>query len=81
MQIMGVMLARIVDERKKIGKGPVGVPHHVLYSNPQVFRDVVSGNNPGCGTKGFPATEGWDSPTGLGVPDYQKLLELYLSLP
>lgn len=81
MQLIGVMLARSVDEHRKIGKGPVGVPHHVLYSNPRVFRDVVSGNNPGCGTQGFPATNGWGLPTGLGVPDYQKLLELYLRLP
>ncbi|KAF2207271.1 hypothetical protein CERZMDRAFT_71657 [Cercospora zeae-maydis SCOH1-5] len=81
VQLMGVMLARIVDERRKVGKGGIGTPHQVLYSNPQVFRDVVSGNNPGCGTDGFPAVEGWDVPTGLGVPDYEKLLQLYLSLP
>lgn len=81
VMLVGVMLARIVDERKKLRKEPIGVLHYVLYSNLQVFKDVVSGGNPGCGTQGFPAAPGWDLPTGLGVLDYQKLLELYLSLP
>lgn len=58
MMLMGMMLARIVNERRKIRKGTVGVPHHVLYSNLQVFRDVVSGSNLGCGTQGFPVAPG-----------------------
>ncbi|SMR45838.1 unnamed protein product [Zymoseptoria tritici ST99CH_3D1] len=82
-QLVGVMLARIVDERRKAGKPnpALGLVHEVLYAHPEVFRDVVSGSNPGCDTTGFSAAPGWDLPTGLGVPDYQKLLKLYLSLP
>ena len=33
-----------------------------------------SGNNPGCGTNGFPATVGWDAVTGLGTPNFDLLL-------
>ncbi|KJY01352.1 protease s8 tripeptidyl peptidase like protein [Zymoseptoria brevis] len=83
VQLVGIMLARIVDERRKAGKPnpALGFVHEVLYAHPEVFNDVVSGNNPGCGGPGFQAAPGWDAPTGLGVPDYQKLLKLYLSLP
>lgn len=42
---------------------------------------VVNGSNPGCGTLGFQAVEGWDPATGLGTPNYPKMLELFLSLP
>jgi tripeptidyl-peptidase-1 len=83
VQLAGVMLARIVDERRKAGKpNPnLGFVNEVLYAHPEVFNDIVSGNNPGCGTQGFPAAPGWDSPTGLGGMNYEKLLKLYLSLP
>ena len=32
------------------------------------------GNNPGCGTQGFPALAGWDPVTGLGTPNYVAML-------
>ncbi|EIW76276.1 subtilisin-like protein [Coniophora puteana RWD-64-598 SS2] len=34
-------------------------------------RAAAVGNNPGCGTKGFNASEGWDPVTGLGTPDFE----------
>ncbi|KAF6753083.1 subtilisin-like protein [Ephemerocybe angulata] len=40
------------------------------------FNDIVSGSNPGCGTNGFAAVEGWDPITGLGTPDFGKLQDL-----
>jgi tripeptidyl-peptidase I len=45
------------------------------------MNDIVTGENYGCGGKAFNAIEGWDPVTGLGTPDYKRLLELYLSLP
>ncbi|KAH9027337.1 peptidase S8/S53 domain-containing protein [Lactarius pseudohatsudake] len=36
--------------------------------------DITSGSNPGCNTNGFSAIEGWDPVTGLGTPDFQRLL-------
>ncbi|KAH8989488.1 subtilisin-like protein [Lactarius akahatsu] len=42
----------------------------------QGFNDITSGSNPGCGTDGFSAVPGWDPVTGLGTPDFQRLLDL-----
>ncbi len=53
----------------------------VLYANPQVMNDIVNGDNPGCGTRGFAAVEGWDPLTGLGTPNYPEMEALFLSLP
>ena len=43
--------------------------------------DKSLGTNPGCGTKGFSAVPGWDPVTGLGTPNFPKMLKYYLSLP
>ncbi|KAH9041309.1 subtilisin-like protein [Lactarius pseudohatsudake] len=42
----------------------------------QAFNDITSGSNPGCGTDGFSAVHGWDPVTGLGTPDFQRLLDM-----
>ncbi|KAH9041310.1 subtilisin-like protein [Lactarius pseudohatsudake] len=42
----------------------------------QAFNDITSGSNPGCGTDGFSAVPGWDPVTGLGTPDFQRLLDM-----
>jgi len=69
------------DARLQAGKSPLGFLNPILYKNPQVLNDITSGSNPGCGTNGFPATTGWDAVTGLGTPNFPKLLDLVLSLP
>ncbi|PWT82303.1 MAG: peptidase S53 [Acidobacteria bacterium] len=54
---------------------PVGMPHQLLYGNPEVCRDIVeanSKNNDACR-----AQNGWRVCTGLGAPDGQKLVELF----
>lgn len=57
--------------------------HLQLYSSnfSGAFNDITSGNNPGCGTKGFSAQAGWDPVTGLGTLNFPKLLELWTALP
>jgi tripeptidyl-peptidase-1 len=40
----------------------------------------VNGSNPGCGTDGFYAVKGWDPVTGLGTPNYPKMLRLFMGL-
>ncbi|KAF2147631.1 aorsin [Myriangium duriaei CBS 260.36] len=79
--IFAGLVNRIVEERIRQGKGPVGFINPVLYENPWVLNDIKNGSNPGCGTNGFDAVEGWDPVTGLGTPNYPKMLDLFLSLP
>jgi tripeptidyl-peptidase-1 len=52
-----------------------------LYAHPEAFNDITVGGNPGCGSDGFKAQPGWDPVTGLGSPKYDKLVEVFLSLP
>ncbi|KAF3764044.1 hypothetical protein M406DRAFT_51026 [Cryphonectria parasitica EP155] len=79
--IFASLVNRIVEERLAVGKGPLGFINPTLYTNPQVLNDITNGTNPGCGTDGFEAATGWDPVTGLGTPNYPKMLELFLSLP
>lgn len=50
------------------------------YNNPDVFIDITEGSNPNCGSTGFLASKGWDPVTGLGSPDFTKLLDLLLGV-
>ena len=79
--IWASMLTLVNEERTKQGKGSVGFVNSVLYENTQIFNDITEGNNPGCGTDGFSAAPGWDPSTGLGTPEYSKLLSVFLGLP
>jgi tripeptidyl-peptidase-1 len=79
--IAASIIALINDARLNTGKGPVGFINPVIYANPHAFNDIVTGNNPGCGTDGFNATKGWDPITGLGTPNYEKLLKIFMALP
>ncbi|KAL5409468.1 hypothetical protein PMIN03_005912 [Paraphaeosphaeria minitans] len=79
--IFASVVNMINEERIKIGKGPVGFINPVLYASPEVLNDIKNGSNPGCGTNGFDASKGWDPLTGLGTPDYPRMLDLFMSLP
>ena len=76
--IFASIITMINQERTAAGKGPVGFINPVLYANPGAFNDITIGNNPGCGTEGFHAASGWDPVTGLGTPNYPKLLEAFM---
>ncbi|KAH8901971.1 hypothetical protein BR93DRAFT_973059 [Coniochaeta sp. PMI_546] len=79
--IWASILTLINEERLARGKGTVGFVHQVLYDHPEVFTDITTGSNPGCGSNGFAVHKGWDPVTGLGSPIYPRLLRLFLSLP
>ncbi|KLO19908.1 tripeptidyl peptidase A [Schizopora paradoxa] len=67
--------------RLSAGKPPLGFLNPLLYSTGELgFNDITIGNNPGCGTPGFNATEGWDPVTGLGTPNFAKLRGIVLSV-
>ncbi|KAI0505318.1 peptidase S8/S53 domain-containing protein [Xylaria bambusicola] len=79
--LWGSIITLINEARLEAGKKPVGFIHPILYAHPEVFNDITVGDNRGCRTTGFPATPGWDPVTGMGTPNYPKLLELFTSLP
>ena len=76
----GAVVTMINQERMKVGKGPVGFLNEALYANPGMMNDITEGSNPGCNTNGFQAAKGWDPVTGLGTPNYPKMLEYFMSL-
>ena len=86
-RVFAAMIARVNDARLKVGKQLVGFLNPVLYSRlasaAGTLPDIERGFNSGCGVpEAFPASDkGWDAVTGLGSPDFGKLLQLLLSLP
>ncbi|GAP89437.2 putative tripeptidyl-peptidase 1 precursor [Rosellinia necatrix] len=59
------------------GKRPLGFLNPWLYSTGyKGLNDITSGSAVGCGVDGFPAVKGWDPVTGLGTPDFPKLVKL-----
>ncbi|KAK3642200.1 Tripeptidyl-peptidase sed1 [Elasticomyces elasticus] len=75
------ILTRINEERLAVGKKTIGFVNPVLYAHSEVLHDITVGNNSGCGTPGFYASTGWDPVTGLGTPNYPKMVQLFMSLP
>ncbi|KAF8266337.1 peptidase S8/S53 domain-containing protein [Lactarius quietus] len=60
-----------------VGKPPLGFLNPWLYGGGLAgLNDITSGSNPGCGTNGFPAIVEWDPVTGLGTPNFEKLLRI-----
>ncbi|KAI0693070.1 tripeptidyl peptidase A [Cytidiella melzeri] len=75
------IISMLNDARLNRGKPPLGWLNPMLYLVGQnALTDVVEGSNPGCGTPGFNATKGWDPLTGLGTPDFKKLMKVVLEL-
>lgn len=79
--LWAAMLTLINEERLAHYKRPLGFVNPVLYAHPEVFNDITEGSNPGCKSGGFLAAEGWDPVTGLGSPNYPRLLHLLEKLP
>ncbi|GBE84917.1 subtilisin-like protein [Sparassis latifolia] len=81
--VTAAILTAINDARFAVGKKSIGFINPAIYTEPfmQAFNDIVAGSNPGCGTEGFYAQPGWDPVTGVGTPNFVKLLELWLLLP
>ena len=56
------MVALVNEQLLDAGQPTLGFLNPLLYSAgaAAVFNDITIGNNPGCGTPGFPALPGWD---------------------
>lgn len=78
--IFASIINRINEERIAAGKSTLGFINPTLYAHPGVLNDIVKGNNQGCSGPGFNATGGWDPVTGLGTPNYPKMLKLFMSI-
>ena len=60
--IFASMVALVNEQPLDAGQPTLGFLNPLLYSSgaAAVFNDITIGNNPGCGTPGFPALPGWD---------------------
>ncbi|OCH89202.1 subtilisin-like protein [Obba rivulosa] len=81
--VSAAFFAAINDARAAQNKSSLGFINPTIYSSKfkDAFNDITNGTNPGCGTEGFAAQPGWDPLTGLGTPNVEKLLQLFLELP
>jgi tripeptidyl-peptidase-1 len=77
----GSIMTLVNSARFYAGKGPIGFINPVIYANPSMFNDITEGGNMGCGTPGFQAVSGWDPVTGLGTPNFPRMLKVWLALP
>ncbi|KAH9064028.1 subtilisin-like protein [Lactarius vividus] len=74
--VVAGLISLLNDYQLSMNRPVLGFLNPWLYgSASQGFNDITSGSNPGCNTDGFPAVPGWDPVTGLGTPDFQRLLD------
>ncbi|RAL66549.1 hypothetical protein DID88_006239 [Monilinia fructigena] len=71
----------INSNRVAAGKAGLGFLNPWLYSSAKsALTDITTGKNTGCSGvisgAGFSAVSGWDPATGLGTPNYTKLLAI-----
>lgn len=81
--VFASMITLINDARLAIGKGSLGFINPLLYDPifAPAFNDITMGGNQGCGTPGFSAVAGWDPVTGVGTPNFERLMGVFKSLP
>ncbi|KAH9062404.1 subtilisin-like protein [Lactarius vividus] len=75
--IVASIISLLNDYLVSQGKVTLGFLNPWLYGTGKSgLTDIISGSNPGCNTDGFSAIEGWDPVTGVGTPDFQRLLSV-----
>lgn len=79
--IFSGIINRINEERIAAGKGPLGFLNPALYAHPEILNDITNGTNAACDEGGFNAVQGWDPVTGLGTPNFPKMLAFFMGLP
>lgn len=81
--VIAAMISLVNDARIRKGKQSIGFLNEILYSDKivSILQDVTKGTSYGCkfstgSPGGWPAKDGWDAITGLGVPkDFQKFFD------
>ncbi|KAI0199767.1 tripeptidyl-peptidase 1 precursor [Astrocystis sublimbata] len=75
--LMSGILSLVNDALLASGKRPLGFLNPWLYKKGfKGLNDITQGSAVGCGVAGFPAVKGWDPVTGLGTPDFPKLVKI-----
>jgi len=78
--VVAGLFARLNAARAAQGKPNLGFLNPFIYQNPQAFNDVTLGSVTGAtGVQGFSAIEGWDAATGMGTPNFPKMMEAALA--
>jgi len=77
--VVAGIFALLNNARLTAGKSSLGFLNQFIYQNPDAFNDVTSGTNDGGYSAGFTAVSGWDPATGMGTPNYSKLLTAALT--
>lgn len=74
--VFASMIALINDMRLRSGKPVLGWLNPILYSEEakNVWNDITEGVSYGCDVY-WNTTVGWDTVTGLGSPDFQRLVK------
>ncbi|OCL03888.1 subtilisin-like protein [Glonium stellatum] len=79
--VVAAMVVLVNEARLAAGKPSLGFLNPAIYAHAAAFvRDVLVGRNPGCGTDGFEAGVGWDPVTGLGTPDFARMMDVFVAL-
>ncbi|KAK8923255.1 Tripeptidyl-peptidase sed2 [Metarhizium anisopliae] len=82
--VFAAMISLVNDARLRKGKPSLGWLNEILYSDKvtSLLQDITQGQSYSCtwdkvSPGGWPAKQGWDAITGLGVPnDFAKFLEV-----
>ena len=75
VQTAAATISWINDYLISEGKSPLGFLNPWLYGIGWLgFNDITTGRNPGCGTLGFEASEGWDPVRSTLVPSFSTAL-------
>ena len=79
------VISLLNEARLSNGKPALGYLNPWLYANPTILTDIVKGNNAiGRGKfdlpYGYNCTKGYDPVSGLGTPDYEKMLQSAMKL-
>ena len=72
-QLSGTSAATPIATAVFAGAGHPDAGGAFVYQHIDAFTDITSGSNGSCGTAMCDAGAGWDGPTGIGIPDQQKL--------
>ena len=78
------VVSLINEDRRQAGLTSVGYVNPTLYSRPELYRDITSGNirctaGTVCCASGFTSAVGWDPASGLGSITFDRLKRLLMN--